>query len=316
MFKFVEGQGTNLTSAKNPQFTVVNSITRQWIDADEDFVPDCNLMSLAQNGECAAGNPLFGQTTTPTTVRDDATLHGWGNRSGVNWEFSTSVQHELLPNFSVNVGYFRRMWSRFLSTDNLLVTPADYSPYCTTAPVDSRLPGGGGYEICGLYDISREKFNQVNAITTWGEKFGEEKELYQGVDFNVNARLKGTTVQGGVNLGRTETDDCSVIIDNPQKHQLPDDRSWPAAFRRPGHCRAHRTGHDVQRPVQPAGCASHEDGAAARTSPSPRNGRFLQPVQHVDVPDPQQHVRWPVAEAVDAPAWTICEVWGAARLLS
>jgi hypothetical protein len=217
MFKFVEGQGTNLTSAKNPQFTVVNSVTRQWIDADNDFVPDCDLLNMQLNGECGVGNALFGQTTTPTNVRDDATLHGWGNRSGVNWEFSTSVQHELLPNFSVNVGYFRRMWSRFLSTDNLLVTPSDYSPYCTTAPLDSRLPDGGGYEICGLYDISREKFNQVSSITTWGEKFGEEKELYQGVDFNVNARLRGTTVQGGVNLGRTETDDCNVIIDSPQK---------------------------------------------------------------------------------------------------
>ena len=29
-------------------------------------------------------------------------------------------------------------------TDNLAVTPADYDPYCITAPGDSRLPGGGG----------------------------------------------------------------------------------------------------------------------------------------------------------------------------
>ena len=46
-------------------------------------------------------------------------------------------------------------------TDNQLVTPADYDPYCVTAPVDTRLPGGGGYQVCGLYDIKPAKFGQV-----------------------------------------------------------------------------------------------------------------------------------------------------------
>jgi hypothetical protein len=114
---------------------VVNTVTRQWIDADNDFVPDCDLLSIEQNGECAAvSNRLFGQTATPTSVRDDDTLRGWGNRSGVNWEFSTSIQHELLPNVSVNVGYFRRMWSKFLSTDNLLVTPGRLQPVLHDCP--------------------------------------------------------------------------------------------------------------------------------------------------------------------------------------
>ena len=218
LFKFMEGRGTDVTSAKNPQFTVVSQVNRIWDDRNGNFFPDCDLRLLDANGECGAvNNRLFGQTVTPSNVRDDDTLHGWGHRQGVNWEFSTGIQHELLANVSVSVGYFRRTWSKFLSTDNLLVTPSDYDPYCTVAPMDSRLPNGGGYQICGLYDINPLKFGQVSSITTWGEKFGDEKELYQGIDFTMNARLRGTTVQGGVNLGRTETDDCDVIVDSPQK---------------------------------------------------------------------------------------------------
>jgi hypothetical protein len=108
------------------------------------------------------------------------------------------------------------MWSKFLATDNLLTEPSDYDPYCTVAPADSRLPGGGGFEICGLYDISREKFGRVSSITTWADKFGKRIELYQGVDVTVNARLRGMTISGGMNLGRTETDDCDVITDSPE----------------------------------------------------------------------------------------------------
>src|SRR5204862_1925129 len=120
-------------------------------------------------------------------------------------------------NVSASLGYFRRTWSRFLATDNLVTSPADYDPYCITAPSDARLPGGGGNQICGLYDISLEKFGQVSAVTTLAAKFGKQGELNQGVDLTVNARLHGTTVTGGVNLGRTETDNCDIITDSPQK---------------------------------------------------------------------------------------------------
>jgi len=31
------------------------------------------------------------------------------------------------------------------------VNPAHFDPYRVSAPLDSRLPDGGGYPICGLY---------------------------------------------------------------------------------------------------------------------------------------------------------------------
>ena len=45
------------------------------------------------------------------------------------WEFSTSVQHELLPRLGIDVGYFRRWFGNFQVTQQLGLTAADFDPY-------------------------------------------------------------------------------------------------------------------------------------------------------------------------------------------
>ena len=84
---------------------------------------------------------------------DPAILEGWGIRPW-DWGFGASVQQEVLPRVSVEVGYYRRWWGNFTVTDNRAVAPSDYSPFSITAPLDPRLPDGGGYVISGLYDIA------------------------------------------------------------------------------------------------------------------------------------------------------------------
>ncbi len=87
------------------------------------------------------------------------------------------------------MGYFRRWYGNFRVTDNLDVAPADYDPFCVTAPSDSRLPGGGGQQICGLYDVRPAQFGRVNNSITLSNNFGEQKEVFDGVDVSVSARL-------------------------------------------------------------------------------------------------------------------------------
>jgi hypothetical protein len=38
----------------------------------------------------------------------------------------------------MTLGYFRTWWGNFQVTDNLLVTPSDYNPYCKASPMDPR----------------------------------------------------------------------------------------------------------------------------------------------------------------------------------
>jgi hypothetical protein len=96
-------------------------------------------------------------------------------------------------------------------TQNRAASPTDYDRYCIAAPVDSRLPGGGGQQICG-YDVKPQKVGLVDNFITRAETFGKQYENWNGVDLTVNARLpRGGLLQGGVSTGKTMTDNCEIV---------------------------------------------------------------------------------------------------------
>jgi len=200
-----------------PYARVVHSTTRTWTDPNGDFVPNCDLTSPLANGECGAmADPNFGKTAISTTYDPNA-ITGWGRRP-FNWEFTTSVQQQILPRVSVDAGYYRRWYGNFGITDNLALTASDFDSYCITAPLDNRLPGGGGNQICGLYNVVPAKFSvPARNFVTLASNYGKQIEHWNGVDFSVNARLaQRLTVQGGVSTGRTSTDNCAVVAQHPE----------------------------------------------------------------------------------------------------
>ena len=167
----------------NPVLLISTSVTRSWIDANSDWVPDCNLVNpVAQDLRTAGGdlcgamsNQNFGKPVFSNTY-DPAVREGWGIRPS-NWNFGISVQHELLPRVSAEVGYFRRRDDNFIVTDNRAVTAADFNQFCVTAPGDTRLPGGGGAPICGLYDVSPTRFGQVDNFVTLASNYGNQTQV-------------------------------------------------------------------------------------------------------------------------------------------
>ncbi len=215
--RYVTLLGPSLAQTFHPANQQVNSAFRTWNDANGNFVPDCDLTLPAINGECGLlSDARFGQATNSTNLAADS-FTGFGNR-GNNWQASASIQHELRPGLGVNLGYFRTWYGNFTVTDNLAVTPADYGQYCVTAPVDSRLSGVSGTQICGLYDLSPALFGQVNNVVTQASNYGKQTEVYNGIDATMSARFaKGGVLSGGISTGRTVTDNCAVLMDSPQR---------------------------------------------------------------------------------------------------
>lgn len=216
--RFVNFEALGYANAAHGVANSVNSVTRTWRDANGDYVPDCDLTNPQANGECdRISNLNFGQTNPNATVYDPDLLEGYGRR-GYNWTGSVLLQHQLTSGLSVMGAYHRRWFGNFDMIDNLAVSPADYDTYCVTAPSDSRLPGGGGQQICGLYDIKRDKAGQVqNFRTRFAPSAGTRSRVFDGIDLTADLRLPNGQLAGGVSIGREVLNDC-YVVDSPQQH--------------------------------------------------------------------------------------------------
>jgi hypothetical protein len=150
-------------------------------------------------------------------VWDPRLLHGWGVR-GYNWEFSTSVQRQIVPRVSMDAGYFRRWYGNLTTTDDRAISPADFDTFSIPAPSDPRLPGGGGYTVAGLMDLKPAAFGRPSDNTiTFAKNYGTYIRHWNGVDLSVNARVReGVLLQGGLSTGRTSTDNCDLIRKLPE----------------------------------------------------------------------------------------------------
>jgi hypothetical protein len=209
------GQLALFTDGMNPAERLVRSTTRSWGDANRNFVPECDLINPVANGECGAmANRNFGSTAAGLNFDDDL-VSGWG-KINHNWQFSTGIQQQILPRVSADVSYFRTWFGNFIATRDRALSAADFDLYSITAPVDPRLPGGGGYAISGLADIKPGKFGTPeDVVVTRSSEFGKQISHWNGVDLTLNARPRlfgePLLLRGGLSTGRTSTDNCDVV---------------------------------------------------------------------------------------------------------
>jgi hypothetical protein len=204
-------QNAGFFIALNPTSRLATTTTRAWTDTNRDFIPNCNLLAPAANGECGANaNPNFGTLVFDSTL-DPGLLSGWGVRAG-DWQFGASVQQELLPRVALEVGYFRRWLVNFAVTDNRAHAAADYSEFGVTMPTDSRLPGGGGGVLAGLYNVTPAAAARLNDnFQTLSNAYGSRTQMANSFNMNVTARPQpGLVLQGGFNTVKTDQDYCEV----------------------------------------------------------------------------------------------------------
>jgi len=229
--------GTEIAETANPFNTSVSSTLRTWSDytygagdpRNGNYVPDCNLGDFQQNGECGAvANQNFGQNNPSATTYAPGVLDGYGKRDH-NWDFTTEIQHELRQGLAVTGGwyhntggYYRYAFGQPFSskervTDNILVGPGDYDEFCITAPSDPKLPGGGGYPVCGLYNITPTKYADNQSVVKDTDEFGKFTSTNDFLNVTIDARLqRNIRLGGGLDTGRTVRDRC-FIVDSPQE---------------------------------------------------------------------------------------------------
>jgi hypothetical protein len=206
-----------------PVSRISTSVTRTWTDANRNWVPDCDLLNPQQNDFRPAGGDFCGQMSNvtfgrsnPTLFYDPEIMKGWGVRPG-DWQIGVTLQREILPRVSAEVSYQRRWLQNFTVTDNLEVEASDFTPYSLQAPLDPRLPDGGGYTISGLYNVVQAKSGLTNNYRTYAPNYGKQYQIYNGLELSVSARLRnGLQLQAGSSTGQTVTDNCEIRARLPE----------------------------------------------------------------------------------------------------
>jgi hypothetical protein len=210
-------------TSTNPAATLVATVTnRNWTDSNNNRVVDCDLLTMSAQNLTAGGGDICGAVTGnaanfgrvgAATIVDPEILKGWGVRPH-DYQTEITLQQEVLPRVSAELGYIHRTFHGFFVTDDLnRNVNTDYASFTLTAPNDPRLPDGGGYPIVGyLPTVTTPAQLFLTRESRYGSNGKERDSYYDGVNVNVNARMRnGLFVSIGTQTGRRVDDRCDVV---------------------------------------------------------------------------------------------------------
>ena len=209
MGKYLEASsnGVGFYSTTNPinRLTTSSGI-RTWNDLNGNFLPDCDLLNMSPNLECGQGSTSFGKEVFTTNV-DSAALGGWGVRPS-DWGITASVQHEVLPRVSVEVGYTRRWLQHFVVTDNL---DRDRGRFRARSALPRRrtgvCPDGGGYPVSGLYDVN----------LAFGGQFNNAAHVQRSASARIPGSTSATTASRSTSAPGRATGCCFRVASIPER---------------------------------------------------------------------------------------------------
>ena len=217
-------QNGGLFIALNPTGRLSTTTTRMWQDDDRDFVADCVLENGAAQGTqtpaggvpdgidfCGAnasanfGTQVFDSTLDPGSSRGGACVRATGSgacrcstkcslASPSKWDTSAAGSSTRLPPTTARG------------------RPRTTRVFGVTIPTDSRLPGGGGGVLNGLYNVTPEAALRLNDnYQTLSSNIGDWTQVANSLNLNVTARMRnGLVLQGGFNTGTNDNDYCDV----------------------------------------------------------------------------------------------------------
>jgi hypothetical protein len=219
--RYVAGTGLaagGTVDNNNPETTVGLTDTRAWSDLDKNGSPFDSAGHIQLNELTnSTATPTFGKNVPSSTLTDPKVLDGWGAR-GYNWEYTVSGQHQLAPRVAINGGWYRRQFGNQTVTVDNRYSFANNSydgPFCVNAPVDANLPNGGGYQVCGLYDLKPSVVAQAlpaNSTIRFSSDYGGETNIYEGFEVSTTARFsRGAFFNVGINAQKRIFDQCNLV---------------------------------------------------------------------------------------------------------
>lgn len=164
------------------QFNKVSPVatTYRWHDLNADNIFDPGEVNLDTNG------PDFVSQTTPGSAILNPDL-----RQPVTHEFSTSVERELMSNFSLRTIY---VYKRSVDLFQLVTVGRPYSVW--TVPIDRRDPGPDGVYATAddggpvvLYDFPTAYRGTAFNQTQFVNRPADRNDAYHTIEFTLNKRL-------------------------------------------------------------------------------------------------------------------------------
>jgi hypothetical protein len=181
--------------------------TRAWIDFDGNK----SILDASGNiqfNEVFGGTANFGQVTN----RPDPDL-----LRGYNWEYSASVQHQLIDRVSMNFGFFRRNFYNLDVTDNLNLAVTDWTSFGISTPTDPRLPSSG--TPITMYTLNPTKGGvATDNLRTFSDV---NRTVYNGFELSANMRREKLLLFGGITTDRRASTTCDER-DNPNSARFCD----------------------------------------------------------------------------------------------
>ena len=128
------------------------------------------------------------------------------------WEYTAMVQRQIGGNTAVSLGYYGRRFGDLYTTINAAVPPSAYSPATVTNPLT-------GQPLTVYNQDPATRTAVKNVVTT----IPDLEQHYNGVELQVNTRLRTATVFGGITIGRDYGDQdttsacsgCGTDFNNP-----------------------------------------------------------------------------------------------------
>jgi hypothetical protein len=147
-----------------------------WSDTNNDFIAQPSEIAFAR---CTGSlQPGLGNVDP-------------GLKRPHQWEYTVMVQRQVGSNTSVSIGYYGRRFGDLYETLNAAVPPSAYTPVTIVNPLTS--------QPLTIYNQDPATRNLVrNVVMT----IPELEQHYNGVEFQLNTRMRSATVFGGLTIGR------------------------------------------------------------------------------------------------------------------